>query len=95
MLPDDSWIAIVCGVSKEQWVEQQEKNGEEGGLPEGFYLAPLDVYMPDLTVAADVLLGKLVRFFYVVSTGRSSTFETDIIVFGGDLGLRDGGGMCG
>jgi hypothetical protein len=80
-LPDDSWIAIVCGVSKEQWVEQQEKSGEEGELPEGFYLAPMNIYMPDLTAVADALLGKLVSFFSVISTGRSSTLETDIIVF--------------
>ena len=56
LLPDDSWIAIVCGVSKEQW-----ENGED--MPEGFYVAPKDVYMPDLTLVADVLLGKLVRGF--------------------------------
>ena len=28
-------------------------------LPEGFYVAPKGVYMPDLTAVADVLLGKL------------------------------------
>ena len=58
LLPDDSWIAIVCGVSKEQW-NAMDENGDEG-LPEGFYVAPKDVYMPDLTAIADVLLGKLV-----------------------------------
>ena len=52
LLPDASWIAIVCGVSKEQWSESE--------LPDGFYVAPKDVYMPDLTALADVLLGKLV-----------------------------------
>ncbi|KAF9000646.1 hypothetical protein BDQ17DRAFT_1205065, partial [Cyathus striatus] len=52
LLPDGSWIAIVCGVSKEQWKGEEE-------LPEGFYVAPKDVYMPDLTASADVLLGKL------------------------------------
>jgi len=55
---DDTWIAIVCGVTKEQW------NAVDGdvdeGLPDGFYVAPKDVYMPDLTAVADVLLGKLV-----------------------------------
>ncbi|KIM40581.1 hypothetical protein M413DRAFT_446014 [Hebeloma cylindrosporum] len=51
LLPDASWIAIVCGVSKEQWTESE--------LPDGFYVAPKDVYMPDLTALADVLLGKL------------------------------------
>ncbi|KAI0951044.1 hypothetical protein AcW1_008191 [Taiwanofungus camphoratus] len=53
LLPDDSWIAIVCGVSKE-WGKE---NGEE--LPHNFFVAPRDVYMPDLTAVADVLLGKL------------------------------------
>ena len=55
LLPDETWIAVVCGVSKE-WGKE---NGEE--LPPGFYVAPRDIYMPDLTAAADVLLGKLVR----------------------------------
>ncbi len=54
MLPDDSWIAIVCGVPKD-WAE---KDGED--MPENFFVAPKDVYMPDLTAVADVLLGKLV-----------------------------------
>lgn len=49
LLPD-GWIAIVCGVAK-NW-------GEED-LPEGFFVAPRDVWMPDLTAVADVLLGKL------------------------------------
>lgn len=49
LLPD-GWIAVVCGVSK-NW-------GEED-LPEGFYVAPKDVYMPDVTAMGDVLLGKL------------------------------------
>ena len=56
LLPDSSWIAIVCGVSKEQW----ETIGEDEDLPEEFYVAPRDVYMPDLTAVGDVLLGKLV-----------------------------------
>lgn len=56
MFPDDTWIAIVCGVSKD-WGKE---NGEE--LPENFFLAPKDVYMPDLTAIADVLLGKLVCY---------------------------------
>ena len=58
LFPDDSWIAIVCGVSKEQW-NSMDEHGDEG-LPERFYVAPKDVYMPDLTAIADVLLGKLV-----------------------------------
>ncbi|TCD72001.1 hypothetical protein EIP91_000133 [Steccherinum ochraceum] len=53
LFPDESWLAIVCGVSKE-WGKE---DGEE--LPENFFVAPKDVYMPDLTAVADVLLGKL------------------------------------
>ena len=59
LLPDPSWIAIVCGVSKEQWTESE--------LPDGFYVAPKDVYMPDLTALADVLLGKLVSPNFIIS----------------------------
>ena len=52
LLPD-GWVAVVCGASKER--------GEDAELlPDGFYIAPKDVYMPDLTAVADVLLGKLV-----------------------------------
>jgi hypothetical protein len=58
LLPNSSWIAIVCGVSKDQWDE--EGDDEDTGLPGGFFVAPKDVYMPDLTAASDVLLGKLV-----------------------------------
>lgn len=47
LLPD-GWIAIVCGVAK-NW-------GEED-LPEGFFVAPRDMWMPDLTAVGDVLLG--------------------------------------
>ncbi len=57
-LPDTSWIAIICGASKEQWIRQLEE--EELDLPEQFFIAPRDVYMPDLTAIGDVLLGKLV-----------------------------------
>ncbi|KAI0749755.1 hypothetical protein C8Q80DRAFT_1232487 [Daedaleopsis nitida] len=53
ILPDETWIAVVCGVSKD-WGKE---DGEE--LPHNFFVAPRDVYMPDLTAAADVLLGKL------------------------------------
>lgn len=52
LLPE-GWIAVVCGASKEQGEDAKQ-------LPEGFYIAPKDVYMPDLIAAADVLLGKLV-----------------------------------
>jgi len=58
LLPDETWIAIVCGVSKEQWNTGDEDWND--GLPDGFYVAPKDIYMPDLTAIADVLLGKLV-----------------------------------
>lgn len=54
LLPDPSWIAVICGVSKEQWISQLET-----GLPNNFFVAPRDVYMPDLTAVGDVLLGKL------------------------------------
>ncbi|KAF8176690.1 hypothetical protein K438DRAFT_1607216 [Mycena galopus ATCC 62051] len=57
LLPDASWIAIVCGVSKEQWTATE--GGADSDLPEGFFVAPRDVYMPDLTAVGDVLLGKL------------------------------------
>ena len=60
LVPDSSWIAIVCGVSKEQWAS--ESRDKDSLLPEGFYVAPRDVYMPDLTAVADVLLGKLVGY---------------------------------
>ncbi|KIJ66909.1 hypothetical protein HYDPIDRAFT_85219 [Hydnomerulius pinastri MD-312] len=55
LLPDSSWIAVVCGVSKEQWAEGEA----DDELPENFFVAPKYVYMPDLTAVADVLLGKL------------------------------------
>ncbi|KAF9073444.1 hypothetical protein BDP27DRAFT_1391015 [Rhodocollybia butyracea] len=44
LLPDSNWIAI---------------REDTSDLPANFYLAPKDVYMPDLTAIADVLLGKL------------------------------------
>ncbi|KAF9526354.1 hypothetical protein CPB83DRAFT_817170 [Crepidotus variabilis] len=56
LLPDDDWIAVICGVSKEQYTACKD---EEDVLPDNFYVAPKDIYMPDLTVVADVLLGKL------------------------------------
>ena len=46
------WIAIVCGLSSKDL---------EDDLPADFYAAPRDIYVPDLTAIADVLLGKLVR----------------------------------
>ncbi|KAJ7649812.1 hypothetical protein FB45DRAFT_986244 [Roridomyces roridus] len=58
LLPDDSWLAIVCGVSKEQWNAVAD-GGMNDDLPDSFFVAPRDVYMPDLTAVADVLLGKL------------------------------------
>ncbi|KAH9957447.1 hypothetical protein BC827DRAFT_1225936 [Russula dissimulans] len=68
MLPDASWIAVVCGVADlQEWRSRRRdacstgvKFGEEDDdLPEGFYIAPRDVYMPDLMAVGDVLLGKL------------------------------------
>lgn len=58
-LPDETWIAIVCGVPK-GWTSE---DGNE--LPENFFVAPKDVYMPDLTAVADVLLGKLVSVVHI------------------------------
>ncbi|CAH1757618.1 8393_t:CDS:2 [Entrophospora sp. SA101] len=42
----DNWIAIVCGSSFDK-------------LPENFYNCPKDAYIPDLTNAADAVIGKL------------------------------------
>ncbi|THH29917.1 hypothetical protein EUX98_g4266 [Antrodiella citrinella] len=53
LFPNNSWIAIVCGVSK-TWAEA---DGEQ--LPHNFFVAPKEIYMPDVTAVADVLLGKL------------------------------------
>ncbi|KJA19484.1 hypothetical protein HYPSUDRAFT_890066 [Hypholoma sublateritium FD-334 SS-4] len=63
LLPDDTWIAVVCGVSRAQW-SGDGQSGREGAhgedeLPPNFFVAPRDVYMPDLTAVGDVLLGKL------------------------------------
>ncbi|KAL8277798.1 hypothetical protein RQP46_009781 [Phenoliferia psychrophenolica] len=46
------WIAIVCGLSG-------DNNEIRNNLPEGFYASEKDVYVPDLTATADVVLGKL------------------------------------
>lgn len=68
MLPDASWIAVVCGVAdSREWQTVRHDAGsantsageEDGDLPDGFYIAPRDVYMPDLMAVGDVLLGKL------------------------------------
>ncbi|KLO17436.1 hypothetical protein SCHPADRAFT_821499 [Schizopora paradoxa] len=53
LLPDSSWIAIVCGASKSPGDDRDDV------LPENFFVAPRDIYMPDLTAVGDVLLGKL------------------------------------
>lgn len=53
LLPDASWIAIVCGVTKEQSLALDDD--QDSGLPNGFFVAPKDVYMPDLTAIGDVL----------------------------------------
>ncbi|KAH7106291.1 hypothetical protein BKA62DRAFT_612214 [Auriculariales sp. MPI-PUGE-AT-0066] len=50
LLPDDSWIAIVCGAG-DAWGHEH--------LPTHFFVAPKDVYMPDLTAISDCYLGKL------------------------------------
>lgn len=66
-LPDEGWIAIVCGASKDE--------GEQEDLPDGFYIAPKDVYMPDLTAVADVLLGKLVSTIFLIRLLRFMLFQ--------------------
>ncbi|KAG0329043.1 hypothetical protein BGZ99_003673, partial [Dissophora globulifera] len=43
----EGWIGVICGLP----VEHE--------LPEGFYRSPHGVYVPDLTRAADVVIGKL------------------------------------
>ncbi|KAG9307290.1 hypothetical protein G9A89_017118 [Geosiphon pyriformis] len=45
----DGWIAIVCG--------SHTMKGKV--LPPRFYRCPVDAYVPDLTNAADVVMGKL------------------------------------
>jgi hypothetical protein len=70
LLPED-WIAVVCGASKEQ-----DEDAEH--LPEGFYIAPKDVYMPDLIAAADVLLGKLVSPRLTLTLSRIHNLPTGI-----------------
>jgi hypothetical protein len=48
-----------------------ETSGEEDNdLPEGFYIAPKYVYMPDLMAVADILLGKLVCLTFLHITCR-------------------------
>lgn len=44
----EGWIGVICGLP----VEHE--------LPEGFYRSPHGVYVPDLTRAADIVIGKLV-----------------------------------
>ncbi|KAG0265654.1 hypothetical protein BG011_004253 [Mortierella polycephala] len=43
----EGWIGVICGLP----VDHE--------LPEGFYRSPHGVYVPDLTRAADVVIGKL------------------------------------
>ncbi|KAG0362364.1 hypothetical protein BGZ54_008655, partial [Gamsiella multidivaricata] len=43
----EGWIGVICGLP----VEHE--------LPEGFYRSPHGVYVPDLTQAADIVIGKL------------------------------------
>lgn len=47
------WIAIVCGLAG-------NNNEIRNDLPAGFFASEKDVYVPDLTATADVVLGKLV-----------------------------------
>ncbi|KAF9579580.1 hypothetical protein BGW38_004106 [Lunasporangiospora selenospora] len=43
----EGWVGVICGLP----VEHE--------LPEGFYRSPHGVYVPDLTRAADIVIGKL------------------------------------
>ncbi|KAF9425569.1 hypothetical protein BGZ76_003178 [Entomortierella beljakovae] len=43
----EGWIGIICGLPADY------------EMPEGFYRSPHGVYVPDLTEAADVIIGKL------------------------------------
>jgi hypothetical protein len=58
----EGWIGVICGlpVSHE--------------LPEGFYRSPHGVYVPDLTHAADIVIGKLVSCKHVCYCFFSSAF---------------------
>ncbi|KAA1467714.1 hypothetical protein DENSPDRAFT_869249 [Dentipellis sp. KUC8613] len=59
-LPDASWIAVVCGVAdSKEWRRGGGDGDDEDALPDGFFIAPKGVYMPDLMAVGDVLLGKL------------------------------------
>lgn len=46
----EGWIGVICGLPVSH------------DLPEGFYRSPHGVYVPDLTEAADIVIGKLVTF---------------------------------
>ena len=71
----------MCGVSKEQW--NTGDGDDDDGLPDRFYVAPKDVYMPDLTAVADVLLGKLVSTFFLPYHDGTSLIALNV-------GIRDG-----
>ncbi|KAF9359797.1 hypothetical protein BGX34_008132 [Mortierella sp. NVP85] len=43
----DGWIGVICGLPADH------------ELPDGFYRSPHGVYVPDLTEAADIVIGKL------------------------------------
>lgn len=45
------WIAVVCGAG-DDW-------GRKDDLPDGMFVAPRNIYMPDLMAIGNVLLGKL------------------------------------
>lgn len=86
LLPEN-WIAVVCGASK-----GQDEDAEH--LPEGFYIAPKDVYMPDLTAAADVLLGKLVGPTLTLAFPISHNFFVGIRKRFGSTRLPDSFHLC-
>lgn len=86
LLPE-GWIAVVCGASKEQG------EGAEN-LPEGFYIAPKDVYMPDLTAVADAFLGKLVGLPIAFASPTTHSRSTGIRKRLGSSRLSDSFRLC-
>ena len=70
---DDGDDARSSGDTRDKAPEVMREDGEE--LPENFFVAPKDVYMPDLTAVADVLLGKLVSICAVCCIATELTIN--------------------
>lgn len=52
------WIAIVCGMKANATLRDN--------LPFNFFAVDVDVFVPDVTAVADVVLGKLVRNYHIL-----------------------------